>query len=324
MLNFDLTWVLSVGCIFNMDFHDRLLLLTLGPLLGMTILGGTYVVAIRRTRTSDVASRTARRKHASMVLLLTFLVYSPVSSTLFKTFACDNLDDGKVYLRADYRIDCDSSKHIVLEIYAGFMVVLYVAGIPAFYGALLHSNREVLQMNAGREEDEAIKPITDLWGPYKPDRFYYEVIECARRVLLTGALVFIYPNTAAQIAVALMISTFFIFVSEALAPYASRWDTWCSRTGHAIVYVSMFLALLLKVDLSGERASSQRVFEIALIAAHSCLILIVVVEAVAMIFAWKEGVDEDTEPRARQRRTKSSARIGICAGVLVEEQSPCA
>ncbi|CAN0497746.1 unnamed protein product [Laminaria digitata] len=46
-----------------------------------------------------------------MMLLLTFLVYSSVSSILFQMFACDDLEDGKNYLRADYRVECDSSQH---------------------------------------------------------------------------------------------------------------------------------------------------------------------------------------------------------------------
>ncbi|CAN0503469.1 unnamed protein product, partial [Scytosiphon promiscuus] len=84
-----------------------------------------------------------------------------------------------------------------------------------------------------------------LWKPYKPSVFYYEVIECGRRVLLTGAVVFIYPNTSAQVAVTLIIAFAFAMTSEALAPFASRWDTWISRMGHVVVFVSMYVALLV-------------------------------------------------------------------------------
>ncbi|CAN0520317.1 unnamed protein product, partial [Scytosiphon promiscuus] len=123
-----------------------------------------------------------------------------------------------------------------------------------------------------RTQDQHANTISALWGPYKPTRFYYEVIECGRRVLLAGVVVFIYPNTAAQVAVALMMAVFFVFLSEGLAPYESRWDAWLSRTGHAIVFTSMYVALLLKVDVSHERASSQSVFEVVLVSAHVCMI----------------------------------------------------
>lgn len=138
--------------------------------------------------------------------------------------------------------------------------------------------------------------------PYQSNCFYYDLVECARRVLLTGALVSIYPNTAAQIAVALMIATFFIFVSEGLAPYVSAWDTWINRSGHAIVFTSMSLAMLLKVDMSGERARSQRMFETVLVTAHACMILVVVVEAAAMVFTLRKEMGKDAKPRIRRQR----------------------
>lgn len=321
VINFDLSWVVSVGCVVITDFHDQVLFATLGPLVIMATMGGTYITAMRINACWGDARRVVRRKHVSMVLLLTFLVYSPVSSTLFKMFACDELDDGKKYLRADYRIECDASKHIALQIYSGFMVVLYVFGIPAFYGVLLFNNRGGLLTSVGRDRDESIKPITDLWQPYRPERFYYEVIECMRRVLLTGVLVFIFPNTAGQIAVALIIATFFLALSEALAPHASLWDTWCSRTGHVIVFMSIFLALLLKVDVSEERASSQRIFEIVLVVAHSVLVLIVVVEAVAMVLAWKEGISKDPEPRVCPSLTASPSGVSNNLGFLAEGEA---
>ena len=49
IVSFDLTWILSAGCIVDTDFHDKLLIATLGPLVGIAILGGTYAVAMHRS-----------------------------------------------------------------------------------------------------------------------------------------------------------------------------------------------------------------------------------------------------------------------------------
>lgn len=54
-----------------------------------------------RPRAKERASGTVYDAHFSAVLWLTFLVYSTVSSTLFQTWACKQLDDGGDYLRAD-------------------------------------------------------------------------------------------------------------------------------------------------------------------------------------------------------------------------------
>lgn len=316
LINFDLSWITSAGCILNIDFHDRLLLSTIGPLVGMAVLGATYAVALLINSGSEVARENVRQKHISMVLLLTFLVYSSVSATLFQMFACEELEGGGDYLRADYRILCDSSKHRALMIYAGVMIALYPIGIPVFYAILLFRYRHALEGVPNREDDARLKSTSALWEPYKPHRFYYEVIECGRRNLLAGVVVFIYPNTAAQIAVTLLIGVFFIFVSEALDPYASEWDTWVSRMGHAIVFTSMYLALLLKVDVSSEHAKSQRTFEIILVLAHAVMILVVMVESamVACAMRMEGAIREDTKPRFRKcGKTSSALSVGDIA-----------
>lgn len=299
LVNFDWSWILSTGCIWNVSFHDNLLLSTLCPLIGIAILGGTYAIAARRNRSSEAGLGRVRQRHLSMVLLLTFLVYSSVSSKLFQAFACETLDDDKNYLRADYRIECDSSEHIAHQIYAGFMMILYTAGIPLLYAVLLFRHRNVLTNPEGREEDLVLKSTTDLWKPYKPDRSYYEVIECGRRILLTGVVVFIYPNTPSQIAVILVVAVFYLVVAESLAPYASKLDVWVSRAGHVIVFLSVYVALLLKVDLSNERAGSERVFEVILVCAHACMICAVLVEATVMILLLRANNKETSMPRVR-------------------------
>lgn len=310
VFNFDLGWILSAGCIVAVDFHGRLLLSTVGPIAALLFLAGTYAAATRIHRGGE--AQTLRRvwdRHVSMVLLLTFFVYASVSSTLFQAFACESLDDGRHYLRADYRVECDSPRHRAFQAYAGVMIVLYAAGIPAFYGALLFRDRDVLgRHQADRVDTARVTSTSDLWSPYRPEVFYYEVVECGRRILLTGVVVFIYPNTAGQLAITLIMAFVFAMLSEGLTPYASRWDTWINRMGHAVVFVSVYVALLLKVDVSAERAGSQKVFEAFLVAVHGCMILAVVAEAVVITWALKvEHLEEEPEPRFRRGKSFSSS-----------------
>ncbi|CAM9570296.1 unnamed protein product, partial [Ectocarpus sp. 6 AP-2014] len=254
VVNFDLGSVLAAGCLWSgIDFHGRLLVSTIGPLVAVGFLAVTYRIAVRRIgASSESASEIIRHKHLTALLLLTFLVYSSVSSMVFQTFACETLDDGIEYLRADYRIHCTDDKHRAFEVYAGFMVFVYPVGIPLLYAVLLFQCRDALAKDDEKRTDAdktVAQPICGLWEAYRPERFYYEVIECGRRVLLTGVVVFILPNTAAQIAITILISSFFALFFEVLSPYKSESDTWLSRGGHVIVFLSMFDLLLLKVDV---------------------------------------------------------------------------
>lgn len=311
IVGFDLGWVLSVGCIVNADFHDRLLLSTLGPIIALVLLVVTYRVAARRLRRGSSRNTLAniRRKHVSVALLVTFLVYSSVSSTVFRMFACEVLDDSKEYLRADYTIECDSPKHEALQVYAALTILVYPVGIPVLYGVLLFRNREVLKYE--NPQLTHLKAMEDLWKPYKPGRFYYELVECARRIALTGVVVFIYPNTAGQVATTLVLAFLFVMISESLAPYACNQDAWIARVGHMVVFLSMFQALLIKVDVSDEQSDSQEVFGGVLLAANVCMVVAVVVETAIVthsVLGQRSTASlEDTVPRFRS--TTSATRI---------------
>ena len=312
VLEFDLSWIFSVSCVVDLDFHDRLLFATLGPIVVVAILGMTYSVVVFRNRGSDATLTNVRHKHVSAALMLAFLVYSSVSSILFQTFSCESLDDGNNYLRADYRIHCVSQTHVAYTVFAGFMTVLYTLGIPALYVCILFKDRHLLANKTdsstkegssdARENNQCLRATSNLWKPYKPNRFYYELVEYGRRILLTGVVVFIYPNTAAQIAITLAISFTFAMVFEALNPYASTWDRWVGRMGHVVVYVSVFLALLLKVDVSEEQSESQKVFEIILVVVHGCMIMAILGETLALTCSLRTERQEDPLPRFRRMK----------------------
>lgn len=67
---------------------------------------------------------------------------------VFQTFACENLDDGIEYV-----------------------------------SILLFQHRDVLTDVAA--DKTAARWIAGLWEPYRAERFYYEVVECGRRIMLT-------------------------------------------------------------------------------------------------------------------------------------------
>ncbi|CAM9564516.1 unnamed protein product, partial [Laminaria digitata] len=285
IISFDLGLVLSAGCMVTTDYHDRLLISTLGPLVALAVLAVCFKVATQRNRGSEDALKSVRRKHFTMGLLVTFLVYSSVSSTVFRVFDCEVLDDGTDYLRADYTIECTTAKHRAFQVYGVFMILFYPIGIPVLYSIVLFKNRGVVQDRRHRSEPRlvSLEVTACLWKPYKPSRYYYEVVECARRVTLTGVVVFIYPNTAAQVAVTLVLAFVFVMVSESLVPYATREDAWLSRVGHVVVFLSMFQALVLKVDVSDESSDSQEVFGGVLLAANICMVAAVIAEAAMVV-----------------------------------------
>ena len=126
--------------------------------------------------------------------------------------------------------------------------------------------------------------------------------------MLTGVVVFIFSGDAAQIAVTIVISFVFLLISEVVRPYKAVLETWLSRTGHVVLFLSFFAALLYKVDIANERETSQEAFGIVVVLVHVILILVVLCQALGI---WIGRNEEDPLPRC-----VTSFRINSATTVL--------
>ncbi|CAN0338896.1 unnamed protein product [Ascophyllum nodosum] len=324
VVNFDLGNVFSASCVFpGLNFYQRLLITTLTPLALVGVLVMTYHIAKRRAgigMSGVVERRAAWSRHMAAGLLLTFLVFTSASTVVFKTFGCENdAVAGKSYLRADYSLSCKTKTHIHYRIYAGFMLLVYPIGIPLLYAFILWKNRHLLnptlaaaarveQDNTGGQRRKHLSPLQEeelekmvklrrtnpellpsmfLWKDFGPDLYYYEVIECGRRILLTGVLIFIAPYTASQAAAACIFAFGSLLGFELLRPHLDPTDAWLYRLGCVVIFLSNFLALLIKVDQAGE--GNGETLGALLVAVNVMLVVAVILTS---WFSTQQQVDE--------------------------------
>ncbi|CAM9462085.1 unnamed protein product, partial [Ectocarpus sp. 12 AP-2014] len=384
IFSFDLGWVISAACLTaGIDFYDKLLIVTIGPVGLLLLLGFTFYLGARPVRTgrvidtsfrnnasnsvssataatlaaydsgisgsvrpragaSDSArgttsttattirgkgpSRTAiaaaaaterarqgrarpsaRRvwrngpgdesdieqnhlwelfaRHTTMMLIILYLVYTQVSTVVFQAFACEDFPEiGKSFLRADFRIECDTPMHDNYKIYAAVMISIYPLGIPAAFCYFL--TRQMSRINPPtdkglknqrgrkhvvdekmnqRRTDRAIAPTSFLWNAYYPNRYYYEVFECLRRLLLTGLLVFLVPDTPGQVAFGCVFAFLSLLVFELLRPHTDHLDMQLYRTGCLVIFFTNFLALMIKANVASPDSRGCEVYSIVLI-----------------------------------------------------------
>eukprot|EP00953_Heterococcus_sp_UTEX-ZZ885_P021340 11904-Heterococcus_DN1.PRE.1 len=102
VFNLNLGWLVSLGCLTQIDFYQKLLITTLGPLVVAAALAATYATVRYRNKVQVIVTYTSQRtvvpartsklekalaKHHLVFLAMTFLIYSTVSTTVFQTFA---------------------------------------------------------------------------------------------------------------------------------------------------------------------------------------------------------------------------------------------
>lgn len=288
LTNLDTDFFMPYSCIVATDFYDHLLFSTTTPALVAVVLFGSHVVAQKRNGRSASAMRTVANKHQAAAIYLASFVYSPVSYKLFQTFACDKLDDGATYLRVDYSLSCSTARHQLYEVYALAMIFVYPIGIAGGFAWLLGRNRHDL-VKAERETMVHLTPFAGLWAAYKPSRFFYEVVECGRRISLTVIAAFVLPNSVAQISIALLFAAAFVFISEAISPFGKTADMNLYRWGNAIIVTSMYVAFLMKVDVGYDTNYALVRFSHVLITANVLMVITVFLQTVFLIHGWRKS-----------------------------------
>ena len=215
-----------------------------------------------------------------------YLVLPPCSTIILQFFRCDYFADVDTwYMVADYQIKCQERSTWIL--YNCCMMLIYPLGIPCLFAVMLWSARRELCPKGfvqatddrrfgrrTRRDDE--KPL-GLWyilarnhhweypeneesyakghqlaflaSAYQPHAFMFEVIECARRLMLSSMLIVIPDNrSASQEILAVFICLFSIKIYSYYQPFVQDRDDMLSEFAQWQLFFVLFAALMIRVN----------------------------------------------------------------------------
>jgi len=231
-----------------------------------------------KVRQRGAQFRRLRRMYLFLFMLLTFIILPGVSVCIFDAFTCFDIDDADGtlkdiglptrFLRADVNIDCDSNYYLVAKTWAIAMIFVYPIGIPLFYLYILYINRRAIRArnvydddadqiisNEDSELDDnphnnklfiSHNEIKFLFKNYKPQYWYWEVVETSRRLLLTGVLAVIQAGTFYQIVSGILFSLVFLTLQAHFQPFLNENDDTVQEFAQLQVLLTLIGALLLK------------------------------------------------------------------------------
>ncbi|GMH88338.1 hypothetical protein TrST_g13960 [Triparma strigata] len=275
----NLNWLVLVNfdCVMKTTFYSKLLIYTLFPIIiaGLIFLymkGKVTMMKIQKKGSSAINS--VKDTCVELFLGLTFLVFASVSTTIFDTFNCQRFgDDPTYYLVQDQTIDCEDKTHSKYVGYSGFMLLIFPIGIPLLYTILLVGARKKLR-DPDRIHDERLHRISFLWEMYTVDVWWFELFECARRLMMTGMLIFIKPGSPSQIVVAMIIALFSIVIYVHFEPYEEANEDQLAIVSQLAIFFTLFAALMIRVKADDEW--DEAVFGALLVAVNSIGIIMVV------------------------------------------------
>ena len=306
--NLNIFSLFSVGCVTEYNFYDELRLYTIGPfifLVGIMMLVSLRVRISKRLNPHN-PSYTYKQKNNDrkrLIILTGFIFFSPASVKIFQTFVCDEFEDGTRTLVADSSVDCDTDKHIVYTTYAVCMLFVYPIGIPLYYFRNLYRVRRLINPPAStvvsaeesvlisnsvirqgkirvRAGYDNIQKISFLYDSYTPEMWFFEVVECFRRLFLTAVPILFLRSSVMQVILILLISLGCSAMYMQVHPYAKDSDNSVAKCSSWAISLTVLGSLCLKVDLTEEVSYAEELIGALMIIINVSVVLLTLVASV--------------------------------------------
>jgi len=137
--------VLPIDCVYTTDFHSKLIMMTVLPVLFIGIVAVVYCTQRVRYQSESKDYRDMEARAVYVIVIFVYSVFPLVSTTIMQTFSYDTrlqCETGEAYLIADYSIEKSSDVHQKFVAYAVVMSIVFCAGVPVVSWYLIHKHSD--------------------------------------------------------------------------------------------------------------------------------------------------------------------------------------
>ena len=312
---------LPMQCLSLGTYQQQLLTTMIVPVGVAVLLVLGFVV---RSFCVSAEKRLSKRLVAGLVaslpwlLPLSFLVFPMVSSAAFRAFSCEDFDDGRSYLRADYAVECGSDVHTFAKSLAWLGIALYPVGISVLYMALLWCARHAITT---KKPSTLSKALGFLVRDFEPRYLWWELVEAWKKLLLVGFAVLVAPGSIEQLVCAFVISLvsgLFVAIAQPFKAYGDDYFAkGCSFALTSLFFFSVILKFGVLTDevdaVMSEQLRSRFGFDAGLVAV--CMVLSIVgALALAAAMAAMQLVAVGRLPIIKLEATKTPPQLSLAQG----------
>ena len=291
LFSIDLTSLLGNACDFSTGFYPSFMFsfLLFPAIIGSSLISYGCVRLRRKLCPSKVSYTTesARTRLYTVLFMIVYSIYTGVATKMFLLFKCEEIQ-GTWYLVADYRITCYDGEYNGYRNLAILGIVVYVFGILfGILGLLFYNKKYLYETNC--PEDEMYKHVQmekqfgSIYGDYTKDNFYFDLVDLARRLLLTGGLILVGEESNTQIFLGALLCLIWLMLVTVRRPYEAYWDNILSIVLSLQLVLIMLCGMALEMNrLTPEEANNpyeQRSFG-ALMVGFSIFIIITAFAAI--------------------------------------------
>eukprot|EP00949_MAST-11_sp_MAST-11-sp1_P001990 g1990.t1 len=164
----------------------------------VVVAGAGFFWLFKMRSKSDSERKNIRSNFVVSVMVIMFMVLPTLNQTAFQLLTCRRVGHG-FRAAGDYDVNCYESAHLTFIM--GIAVpglLLYSVGVPIMAISLLLRLHRRGKLFQPRESSYSSSVYAFLYGGYKPDRYFWEVVIMVRKVLLNLILVVLASASASS------------------------------------------------------------------------------------------------------------------------------
>ena len=217
-----------------------------------------YVTKMKHRDCQEAKKLVAEAKEACIryMFLVMFTVFPTTSTQVFQILpsSCQKIcvdtqeKSCRSYLRSDYSVECFTDTYDKFAVLA-FIMLSYVVGFPLVTLFLLwkYHPKETENDLGDREENEIQAGLSFLYENYSKNCWFWEVLELARKIILTSVLVLIGGESRTNIGVTAIMSGLYTVLFASYQPISDRFEHWLQLISLLVTCANMNVGVLLKV-----------------------------------------------------------------------------
>ena len=310
MLQFNVFQIAPVHCFFpelKIDaFGDLFAILTVNAaviILSLSVYGIRKLYLLRSSLDDRQKAVKISQTKELIYRNVFFILYVTYLSTCSKTaavlpLACrtlcndDEEDDCTRYLKVDFGMNCDSSRYKRL-VNVGYVAVGYVILVPAASFLILWRQRKALG-SIGNEDDgescdddneakstESLTGLRFLFENYRPEVWYWELVDIARKVILTSGLILIGSESRSYAGIASITSGIYAVIFALQKPVVDPFENRLMQTSLVVTFVNLGIGAVSKIPgenipTSVDRVLDNIVFQLLVVGANALVIVLLI------------------------------------------------
>ena len=229
-----------------------------------------------------------KEKCYSCLFLILFITFPSTCTQIIKMLpvACHVIcssDDinCKSYLRADYSIECNTSRY---DVYGALSIaaLTYCISFPIFIILVLMRGRLVKNQDKNANDNSVViyNGIRFLYENYSPACWFWEIVELVRKVLFTSLLILLNAESRTSLGLTSIASGLYSVLFALHKPINDVFEHWLQLTSLIVTSVNFTIGMLMKIPqeetssgLSNEGDSL--IVTVLLVAANIAVVIII-------------------------------------------------